>query len=45
VLARTPSGVAEGLAVGVEADGALVLQLEDGRRISIEAGDVLPRQG
>jgi BirA family transcriptional regulator, biotin operon repressor / biotin---[acetyl-CoA-carboxylase] ligase len=44
VQARTPSGIVDGLAVDVAADGALVLQLEDGGRAAIEAGEVIPRQ-
>ena len=43
VKVTTPEGVFQGLAEGVDAEGALLLRLEDGRRRRILAGDVTLR--
>jgi BirA family biotin operon repressor/biotin-[acetyl-CoA-carboxylase] ligase len=40
VVAHGLAGAPRGIAVDVEEDGALVLQLADGRRLRVEAGDV-----
>jgi BirA family biotin operon repressor/biotin-[acetyl-CoA-carboxylase] ligase len=42
VVAHGLAGAPRGIAVDVEEDGALVLQLADGRRLRVEAGDVTP---
>ena len=45
VRVTTPQGVLEGWAEGVDADGALILLLPDGRRRRLLAGDVTLRTG
>lgn len=44
VQARMPGGVVEGLAIDVTDEGILVIELTDGRRVLVEAGDVVRRE-
>jgi len=39
---RAPSGAIEGVALRLDADGGLVLRLDDGREHTVVAGDVAP---
>jgi BirA family biotin operon repressor/biotin-[acetyl-CoA-carboxylase] ligase len=43
VTATTPSGVTEGVAEDVAEDGALLVRTDDGRLVTVEAGDVTLR--
>jgi BirA family biotin operon repressor/biotin-[acetyl-CoA-carboxylase] ligase len=43
VTATTPAGVIEGIAEDVNAEGALLVRTDDGRLVTVEAGDVTLR--
>ncbi len=42
LCARLPEGNIEGIAQGIDADGSLLLKLDNGKRQQVHAGDVFP---
>jgi biotin-(acetyl-CoA carboxylase) ligase len=43
VKVLTAGGVEEGVVVDADSDGSLVLRLDDGSHVRVEAGELLPR--